>query len=156
VELGSASPETVGKIIPPSGGRDLLLSRHWAFAGEGDTMSFLDAIKSGFSNYVNFSGRAIRSEYWYWVLFVILAEGVTSIIDYGILGSQITTSLFGLATFLPGLAIAVRRLHDLDRSGWWIFLFFIPLIGAIVLIVWYCSRGTVGPNRFGPDMTPAS
>jgi uncharacterized membrane protein YhaH (DUF805 family) len=118
-------------------------------------MSFVDAIKSGFSNYVTFGGRAIRSEYWYWVLFIILAEIVTSIIDYGILGHQITTPLFGLAVFLPGLAVSIRRLHDLDRSGWWIFIVFIPLIGAILLIVWYCSRGTVGPNRFGPDLTPA-
>ncbi len=113
-------------------------------------MGFGDAIKSGFSNYVNFSDRASRSEYWYWVLFVVLAEIVTSIIDYAI-GYQVTTSLFGLAVLLPGIAVAIRRLHDLDRSGWWVFLVCIPLIGAIVLIIWYCSRGTVGPNRFGPD-----
>jgi uncharacterized membrane protein YhaH (DUF805 family) len=116
-------------------------------------MSFVDAIKSGFSNYVTFGGRAIRSEYWYWILFIILAEIVTSFIDYGILGYQITTPLFGLAVFLPGLAVSIRRLHDLDRSGWWIFIVFVPLIGAILLIVWYCSRGTQGPNRFGPDFT---
>jgi uncharacterized membrane protein YhaH (DUF805 family) len=113
-------------------------------------MGFGDAIKSGFSNYVNFSDRSSRSEYWYWVLFVVLAEIVTSIIDY-IIGYQVTTSLFGLAVFLPGIAVAIRRLHDLDRSGWWALLVLIPLIGAIVLIVWYCSRGTEGPNRFGPD-----
>ena len=119
-------------------------------------MGFVEAIKSGFSNYVTFSGRAIRSEYWYWVLFIALAEAVTSIIDNGILGHQITASLFGLAAFLPGLAVSIRRLHDLDRTGWWIFIAFIPLIGAILLIVWYCSRGTVGPNRYGPDLTPAN
>jgi uncharacterized membrane protein YhaH (DUF805 family) len=113
-------------------------------------MNFGQAIKSGFSNYVNFSGRAIRSEYWYWVLFVILGEIVTLIIDYT-LGAQITTSLFGLATFLPSLAVAIRRLHDIDRTGWWVFLVLIPLVGAIVLIVWYCTEGTRGSNRFGPD-----
>jgi uncharacterized membrane protein YhaH (DUF805 family) len=113
-------------------------------------MNFTQAISSGFSNYVNFSGRAIRSEYWYWVLFVCLAEVVTSIVDYAI-GFNLTTGLFGLAVLLPGIAVSVRRLHDLDRSGWWLFLGVIPLIGAIVLIVWFCSRGTVGPNRFGPD-----
>ena len=113
-------------------------------------MGFGDAIKSGFSNYVNFSDRASRSEYWYWVLFVVLAEIVTSIIDYAI-GYEVTTSLFGLAVLLPGISVAIRRLHDLDRSGWWVFLVCIPLIGAIVLIIWYCSRGTEGPNRFGPD-----
>jgi len=113
-------------------------------------MNFTQAISSGFSNYVTFSGRAARSAYWYWVLFVCLGEVVTSIIDY-VIGLQVTTGLFGLAVLLPGIAIAVRRLHDLDRSGWWILLVFIPLIGAIVLLIWYCSRGTAGPNRFGPD-----
>jgi uncharacterized membrane protein YhaH (DUF805 family) len=118
-------------------------------------MGFGEAIRSGFSNYVTFGGRAIRSEFWYWVLFGFLAQIVTSIIDYGILGHQITTPLLSLAIFLPGLAVSIRRLHDLDRTGWWIFIAFLPLIGAILLIVWYCSRGTVGPNRFGPDLTPA-
>jgi uncharacterized membrane protein YhaH (DUF805 family) len=117
-------------------------------------MNFGQVIKSGFSNYVNFSGRAIRSEYWYWVLFVILGEIVTLIIDYT-LGAQITTSLFGLATFLPSLAVAIRRLHDIDRTGWWVFLVLIPLVGAIVLIVWYCTEGTRGSNRFGPDRLAA-
>jgi uncharacterized membrane protein YhaH (DUF805 family) len=117
-------------------------------------MNFGQAITSGFSNYVNFSGRAIRSEYWYWVLFIILCEIVTSIIDYA-LGFQLTTGIFGLATFLPSLSVAIRRLHDLDRSGWWIFLVLIPLIGAIVLIVWYCTKGTEGSNRFGPDRLAA-
>ncbi len=113
-------------------------------------MNLVQAISAGFSNYVKFSGRAIRSEYWYWVLFIIIAEIVTSIIDMT-LGTGFITGLFGLATFLPSLAVAIRRLHDLDRSGWWVLLALIPLIGAIILIIWYCSRGTAGPNRFGPD-----
>ena len=113
-------------------------------------MNFGDAIKAGFSNYVNFSGRACRSEYWYWVLFAIIGGIVTYIIDFAI-GMPITNTIFGLAVFLPGLSVAIRRLHDLDRSGWWILLFLIPLIGAIILIVWFCFEGTDGPNRFGPD-----
>jgi len=113
-------------------------------------MNFAEAISSGFSNYVNFAGRAIRSEYWYWVLFVFLAEIVTGIVDF-VIGVQITTTIFGLAVLLPGLAVAVRRLHDLDRNGWWVLLALIPLIGAIVLLVWFCARGTEGSNRFGPD-----
>ncbi len=110
-------------------------------------MNFGEAISSGFSNYVNFSGRAARSEYWFWVLFTIIAEIVTGIVDV-LLGITLVTTLFVLVTLLPGVAVAVRRLHDLDRTGWWLLLVFIPLVGAIVLIVWFC---TIGYNRFGPD-----
>jgi uncharacterized membrane protein YhaH (DUF805 family) len=113
-------------------------------------MSFGQAISSGFSNYVNFSDRACRSEYWFWILFIIVAEIVTSIIDFAI-GLGVVTALFGLATVLANIAVAIRRLHDLDRTGWWIFLGLIPLIGAIILLIWFCTRGTDGPNRFGPD-----
>ena len=120
-------------------------------------MGFVDAIKAGFSNYVNFSDRACRSEYWYWVLFVVIGVIVTKIIDYAI-GYPVTYFIFSLAIFIPGLAVGIRRLHDLDRSGWWILLSLIPLVGAIILIVWFCSQGTQGTNRFGQDplggMTP--
>jgi uncharacterized membrane protein YhaH (DUF805 family) len=111
-------------------------------------MNFGDAIKSGFSNYANFLDRACRSEYWFWVLFTVVCSIVAYILDVGI-GLPVTRLLFELVTFLPSLAVAVRRLHDLDRSGWWILLFLIPLIGAIVLIVWFCTQGTDGGNRFG-------
>jgi uncharacterized membrane protein YhaH (DUF805 family) len=117
---------------------------------QGGSMGFGEAISAGFSNYVNFSDRASRSEYWYWILFIILAEIVTSIIDYAI-GAQVVTGIFGLATFLPSLGLAIRRLHDLDRTGWWVLLWFIPIIGWIILLIWFCTRGTIGPNRFGPD-----
>ncbi len=113
-------------------------------------MNFGQAISSGFSNYVQFSGRAIRSEYWYWVLFTVVGSIVAGIID-AVLGITVIDPLFGLATILPSIAVAIRRLHDLDRTGWWIFLSLIPLIGWIILIIWYCTRGTIGPNRFGPD-----
>lgn len=113
-------------------------------------MGFGDAISAGFSNYVNFSGRACRSEYWYWVLFIVLGSIVAVIIDR-MIGIRLVNTIFGLATILPGIAVGVRRLHDLDRSGWWLLLSFIPLIGAIILIIWFCGRGTVGPNRFGQD-----
>ncbi|HKM88768.1 MAG TPA: DUF805 domain-containing protein [Xanthobacteraceae bacterium] len=113
-------------------------------------MNFGQAITSGFSNYVNFSDRAIRSEYWYWFLFVVLCQIATMIID-SVIGVQLTTSILSLAVLLPGIAVGVRRLHDLDRTGWWLLLGLVPLIGAIVLIVWFCTRGTPGPNRFGAD-----
>jgi uncharacterized membrane protein YhaH (DUF805 family) len=118
-------------------------------------MSFVEAIQSGFSNYVNFSGRAVRSEYWYWVLFAVLLSIVTNIIDaviFGTSGTAILSAIAGLALFLPGLAMAVRRFHDLDKSGWFVLILMIPLVGwPILWLVWFCARGTMGPNRFGPD-----
>ena len=118
-------------------------------------MGFTEAISAGFRNYVNFSGRATRSEFWYWVLFAVLASIAAGLIDialFGLEGSSAIESLVGLALFLPGLAVSVRRLHDLDRSGWWVLLGLIPLVGVIILIIWNCQRGTIGPNRFGPDL----
>jgi uncharacterized membrane protein YhaH (DUF805 family) len=120
-------------------------------------MNFTEAIASGFNNYVNFAGRAIRSEFWYWTLFAALASLAGELIDLALFSSSSTFSpvqtLVNLALFLPGLAVSVRRLHDLDRTGWWILLVF-TVIGIIVLLAWYCMRGTVGPNRFGPDPLP--
>jgi uncharacterized membrane protein YhaH (DUF805 family) len=115
-------------------------------------MTFTEAIKSGFSNYVNFTGRAARSEFWYWVLFTFLVGIVVDILDYGIgSGSGLLSELWGLATLLPNLAVGARRLHDTDRSGFWLFLLLLPLIGLIVLIVWWCLKGTSGTNQHGSD-----
>ena len=113
-------------------------------------MNFGEAIASGFSNYVNFSTRAVRSEYWYWFLFNFLAEIATEIID-AVIGISLTTAVFSLVVLLPGIAVAVRRLHDLDRTGWWLLLAFVPLVGIVVLLIWFCTKGTDGSNRFGPD-----
>ena len=117
-------------------------------------MTFGEAISSGFQNYVNFTGRAARSEFWYWVLFNLIVGIVTGVIDYiAFPGAAVSplNSLANLALLLPNLAVAARRLHDTDRSGWFLLLAFIPLIGIIILIVWWCQRGTTGPNRFGLD-----
>jgi uncharacterized membrane protein YhaH (DUF805 family) len=116
-------------------------------------MGFGQAVASGFSNYVNFSGRAPRSEYWFWVLFTIIGGIATGIVDafaFPEASMSPLNSLFNLACFLPSLAIGVRRLHDIDRTGWWL-LILLTLIGVILLIIWACIRGTIGPNRFGPD-----
>ena len=160
-------------------------------------MNFWTAVKSCFRQYVGFSGRAARSEYWLWVLFC----GVISAVLHGLEGGAAQGSpgpigsAWSLATFLPGLAVAVRRLHDTGRSGWWLAL---PLavmavlglaVGAVMVemqaaggavtpsvtaavspklvallfaaaawlvvvglfLVWFCSRGTAGPNRHGED-----
>jgi uncharacterized membrane protein YhaH (DUF805 family) len=98
----------------------------------------------------NFSSRAARSEYWYWVLFNFLAGIVTEIIDAAI-GISLTTAIFSLAVLLPGIAVSVRRLHDLDRTGWWVLLALVPVVGIIVLLIWFCTNGTDGSNQFGPD-----
>jgi uncharacterized membrane protein YhaH (DUF805 family) len=112
-------------------------------------MGFVDAIKSGFNNYVNFSGRACRSEFWFWALFSLIANIVASIIDLG-LGVGFVGLIVALALLLPGIAVAVRRLHDIDRTGWWLLIAFTG-IGIILLLVWDCIKGTSGPNRFGAD-----
>ena len=114
-------------------------------------MNFGEAIKSGFGNYVTFSGRAARSEFWYWILFSALADSVGNIIDRalgtGLIGVGVVISL---ALLLPGVAVSVRRLHDLDRTGWWLLIAFTG-IGIILLIVWNCMKGTTGSNSFGAD-----
>jgi uncharacterized membrane protein YhaH (DUF805 family) len=126
-----------------------------AAQGEATGMEFGEAISTGFSNYATFTGRATRPEYWYWVLFGVLAAVVFWIIQVVIsrFGGQTLQWLFNLATIVPTIAVATRRLHDTDRSGWWQLLCFIPVIGWIVLLVWFCQPGTYGSNRFGsPNM----
>ncbi|MBC6436559.1 MAG: DUF805 domain-containing protein [Rhodobacteraceae bacterium] len=119
-------------------------------------MSFTDAIGTCLRKYATFQGRARRAEYWWFQLFLVLACFAVGFLD-GLLfgvpteGVGVLVSLFLLATFLPTLAVAVRRLHDTDRSGWWLLLGLIPLIGQILLIIWYATKGTRGKNRFGPD-----
>ncbi len=151
--------------------------------------------------YADFNGRSTRREFWMWVLFLIIVSIVLSILD-GMLGlgghnsfgstnlngqgvtgysygaatrGGILTGLFSLAVLVPNLAVSVRRLHDIDRSGWWILMPLAPyalaallflglqsfiiggvmallvVVAVVVMLVWYCTRGTAGPNRFGPD-----
>ena len=111
-------------------------------------MNFSQAISSGFENYTNFRGRARRSEYWYWMLFNILVSIGASIVDSTI-NTSLVSALVGLALFLPGLAVTFRRLHDTDHSGWWIFISIIPIIGFIVLLIFFTRAGDREPNRYG-------
>lgn len=117
-------------------------------------MSFIDAIKTGFQKYVTFTGRARRAEYWYWTLFVFVASLCLSILDFAVFGSADGGPLyavFTLATLLPSIAVGVRRLHDGDRSGWWLLIVLVPLVGWLVLLYWFVTKGTTGSNRFGDD-----
>lgn len=116
-------------------------------------MNFQQAIASGFRNYATFAGRASRSEYWFWTLFGILVGAAAGILDAAVFPGIQTgpiQSLASLALFLPGLSVSVRRFHDLGRTGWWL-LIMLTVIGIIVVLIWFCLRGTIGPNRYGPD-----
>ncbi len=112
-------------------------------------MNFIDAVKTVYSNYANFSGRARRSEYWWWLLFQVVISVVLTLAEGGTTG--VIGMIWSLANLIPGIAVGVRRLHDLGKSGWYLLIALIPLVGAIVLIVWFCGRGTVGPNEYGND-----
>ena len=115
-------------------------------------MSFQEAIKAVLGNYAKFDGRARRSEYWYWVLAVVIAEivilGIRTVAEG--LGQILYIALI-LAVLVPSIAVAIRRLHDTGRSGWWILIGLIPIIGAIVLIVFYVQDSAPGANEYGPS-----
>jgi len=104
------------------------------------------------NKYADFSGRARRSEYWYFFLFYLLIY-VGLIILSKMLGTVglILTLLFLLAMIVPSLAVGVRRLHDTDRSGWWLLISLVPLIGAIIMIVFAVQDSQPGENRFGSN-----
>ena len=113
--------------------------------------------------YAEFSGRARRSEYWLFTLFIILVEIAYVILVSAIGGGtrgdmnpigMVLTGLYGLfilGIIVPSLAVSFRRLHDTDRSAWWLLIALLPFIGGLVLLVFYLLPGTNGPNKFGPD-----
>ncbi len=107
-------------------------------------------------NYAVFSGRARRSEFWYFGLFSMLIQLGLGLFDH-FLGRRLLETLYGLAIIIPSIAVTTRRLHDTDRSGWWQLLILIPLIGWIVLIVFESQDSQPSPNRFGanPKLAPA-
>src|SRR5262249_48665516 len=115
-------------------------------------MSFPEAISDGFRKYVVFSGRSSRSAYWWWTLFALLTEIVAVIIDTIAKTGSVFTIIALVGLFVPGLAVTVRRFHDAGHSGWWIWIALIPLLGAIVTLV-FTLLGSDGPNKWGagPD-----
>jgi uncharacterized membrane protein YhaH (DUF805 family) len=117
-------------------------------------MDMGQAISSGFKRYVDFQGRSARSEFWWWALFVFIVNIFFIILDTANFQSEpgepgMLSIVVYLAFLLPSLAVSIRRLHDIDRSGWWYLMALVPIVGPILLLVWYCTKGTEGPNRFG-------
>ena len=130
-------------------------------------MNFQNAIKTCIKKkYANFSGRASKSEFWFFLLFVLLGGVATTIID--IMMSSYSVSYFSFSNFfltsygwgpvnsiyqllviLPSLAVSARRLHDTNRSGWWYLLIFLPIVGVIILIIWWATKGEKKKNKFG-------
>ena len=122
-------------------------------------MNFIESIKTCFVKYATFSGRASRSEFWYFCLFLVILDVSTEILDAALAGESFwsydeffgpITSIFYLVTFLPGLALSFRRLQDINKSGWWCFIF-ITIIGIFPLFYWYAAQGTRGENDYGED-----
>ncbi|HVZ30116.1 MAG TPA: DUF805 domain-containing protein [Asticcacaulis sp.] len=133
-------------------------------------MTFGEAIKSVYGKYATFSGRSRRSEYWFFQLFFIIVyffamlaaafmpnnpDGTPGALTMGIFG---LFALFVFGSLIPLLSLAVRRLHDSNHSGWWLLISFVPFVGGILLLIWYCTPGTTGPNKYGadPKATPAN
>lgn len=107
------------------------------------TMSFGDALASCYEKYATFSGRATRAEFWWFNLFTTVVSMVLNVI------LPILSLIFSLAVLLPSLAVSWRRLHDIGKAGGWWFLGLIPIIGQIILLVWYCTKSQPIDNRFG-------
>ena len=110
-----------------------------------------------FKKYADFTGRARRKEYWMFALLVVVASIVIGMVE-GILGLSGTVAMYGplsllfmLAILIPSIAVGVRRLHDTNRSGWWMLIGLIPIVGSIVLLVFFVLEGTRGLNEYGPD-----
>jgi len=115
-------------------------------------MDFIPAVKAVIGKYATFSGRARRSEYWWFILFYEIVLAVALMVDVAVFGSMaLFYGLASLALLLPVLGVLVRRLHDIDRSGWWSLIVLAPIVGAILLLIWLCKKGTEGANRFGDD-----
>jgi uncharacterized membrane protein YhaH (DUF805 family) len=116
---------------------------------QGGPVGFGEAISQAFKNVLTFNGRASRSAYWWFSLFLFIIGIAVGIIVAVASASRGIQYSFDAVGFVLGLALQVRRLHDINRSGFWCFIGLIPIVGTIVLLVFACQPGTPGPNRFG-------
>lgn len=99
-------------------------------------------------NYANFSGRDTRAQFWWFALANLIISVVASIVATSI-GVPLLSNLYSLAVLVPGVAAAIRRLHDVDKSGWWLLLVLVPIVGLIVVIVFLATDTTAGSNQYG-------
>lgn len=129
----------------------------WSRLNLGEPMTFFKSVKTVFSKYGTSTGRACRSEYWWFVLFTTIVAVVLGFLSDDVFHNQAIHAIQGLwllATILPTIAVQARRLHDINRVGWWQLLGILPIIGWLFILIWYCRKGTLGPNRFGADPLP--
>ncbi len=153
--VGAPQPMVVGGVNPA-----MMTGR------PAKMMEFIDSVKSVLmNNFANFDGRASRSEYWWFVLFTLLVgiplgfiDGVILVVMDAPIDSLLWSfsplvTLFRLSIFIPQLALGVRRMHDLGKSGWWLLIAGIPCVGIILLIVWTASDGEPHDNMYGPVPT---
>ncbi|MCA9847945.1 MAG: DUF805 domain-containing protein [Dehalococcoidia bacterium] len=119
-------------------------------------MSFTQAVQSVLQNYANFNGRAMRSEYWWWVLFTVLGAFAVSFVELALGLGGILTLVWSLGTFLPGLSVLVRRMHDRGYSGWIVLVTLIPLLGILFLLFQWVMPGDDVTNQYGdPPVVPS-
>jgi uncharacterized membrane protein YhaH (DUF805 family) len=121
---------------------------------EPSKTGFVSAIKKGFRGYVVWDARSTRSEYWWWTLFAVIVAIIASIIDSVLFSTSMGSGtgpvylISGLALFLPGLSLWIRRLHDTDRSGWWTWILLVPIAGFIVALVFALLPSKAGLTRW--------
>jgi uncharacterized membrane protein YhaH (DUF805 family) len=125
----------IGEYVAPVFAYDGPVNHH------EDTMTLIESVETCFKKYATFEGTARRSEYWWFFLFNFIVSMVLALMIPKV------SYVYSLVTLLPGIAVTIRRLHDTDRSGWWMLISFVPLVGAIVMIVFLCQDSR--PGRYG-------
>lgn len=125
-------------------------------------MSFGQSVSHVFKNFTNFEGRASRSEFWWWYLFIVIVNIIISIIVVSVSGNGLSTAasiivwIISLILFLASLSVAIRRLHDTGRSGWWALLYLVCCVGQIILIIFWATPSQPGPNQYGDGPATAA
>lgn len=126
----------------------------YSYAATAHPTDFSSSVKAVFSKYATFTGRARRPEFWWFTLFSFLSNMIITFVEFVVFGYwgeySFLSTLYSLALFIPSLAVGARRLHDIGKSGWWQLIVLIPLIGWIILIIWFAKKGDEGANAYGP------